>query len=113
MKSATPSTPSTTASPSITNRLTRFFSAASTIHVAAGPVVAALCDQTVAVAVALQLEAITIVFDLVQPIRGVGDAGRFVGMQKSKALGMVRRNRCKLLAKYAFEPKFANPKRHV
>jgi hypothetical protein len=41
-----------------------------------GPVVAALGDQADAVAVALQpQQPVAVVFDLVQPVRGVGDGG--------------------------------------
>jgi hypothetical protein len=53
LKSAMPSKPITTASPSITNCLNRFFSAASTIHGwRFGPVVTAPCNQAHPVAVA-------------------------------------------------------------
>ena len=46
-----------------------------------------------AVAVALQPQPISIVLDFVQPVRGVGDAGRSGGEAESKVLGMVERNR--------------------
>lgn len=69
-----PSTPSTTASPSSTKCFCLILRAAlDDPGIAAGPIVAPARDQAHAVAVALQAEAIPVVFYLVKPIGAVRD----------------------------------------
>ena len=59
--------------------------------IAVRPVVAAARDQAHAVAVALDAEAVAIVFHLAEPVGPSGTVLAFVGTQNSNDLNMVRR----------------------
>ena len=85
LKSLRPSTPSSTASPSITNDVFRLRSAASAISGNRRPVVAIAGEQAHAFALALDDQAIAVVLDFVDPFRPVRDLGPRVGMQGSNA----------------------------
>jgi len=79
------STPSTTASPEMTNCLCRFLS--TPLHdprIATGPVVTALRDQAHPVAGALQPQPVAVVLDLVKPVRVSGTVVARVGMQNRR-----------------------------
>jgi len=71
-----PSTPSSTASPSMTKEEVLFFNADSTIQgVAIGPVVAVPGEQLQPLALALNDQVIAVLPDLMEPIRSGGDLG--------------------------------------
>src|SRR5262249_38133941 len=68
LKSETAS--STTASPSMTNCVCRFFSALDDPRLAAAPIVAVTGEQAHAIAVADDCEPVAVVFDFVEPVGG-------------------------------------------
>lgn len=95
LKSEMPSTPRMTASPSITNRLCPFFSAASTIRIALGPVVTATGYRPHAVAFALEADAVAVILDFVKPLRG----GRHTLTERAKREPVQFISRTSCLAK--------------
>ena len=58
------------------------------VSVSFRPVVSAARDQPHAVAVALDQQAVAVILDLVEPIRGAGTLMPRVGMQNSNVLNM-------------------------
>jgi hypothetical protein len=95
LKSGMPSTPSTTASPSMTMPDTVLQRGFDDPRIAVGPVVAASGDEAHAVAVTLQAEPVTVVFHFMEPVgtvRNVGRLGRKTKLKHSLKVGAVTAN---------------------
>ena len=77
-----PSSPSSTASPSITNELRGL----GDQRKPAAPIMAVAGPQPHAIALALDDQAVAVVLDLVKPVRAGGDFRSALGMQGFKGL---------------------------